>query len=132
MLKYFLKTSKHPYKSPENDFFDAQNCETRVSPQSKVSMFGFNFDLRAQIFLYWSLKILAQIIPKKSMLVGQNFRWLYKPIGELFRKITKFAKYYLPQCIITEIFIEFKRKKCDPPPPPPAIINVAIVVGNGT
>ena len=32
MLKYFLKTSKHPYKSPENDFFDAQNCQTRVSP----------------------------------------------------------------------------------------------------
>ena len=74
---------------------------------------------------------------KKSLFVGQTFRWLYKTIGELFRNMTKFAKYYYPSCIISEIFSAFKRKKWappppPPPPPPPVMINVAVVVGNGT
>ena len=39
----------------------------------------------------------------------QNFRYLYKPVEELFSIFSKFAKYYLPKCITSEIFSDFKR-----------------------
>ena len=41
----------------------------------------------------------------------QNFRQLYKSVGELFTIFSKFAKYYLPKRITSEIFSDFKRKK---------------------
>ena len=41
----------------------------------------------------------------------KNFRWLYKPTGELFIIISKFAKYYFHEWIIFENFSEFKLQK---------------------
>ena len=47
-----------------------------------------------------------------------NFRWPNKPIEKLFTLLSKFATIHLHQCMISEIFIDFKRKKWSPPSPP--------------
>ena len=66
------------------------------------------------------------------MFVRRNFRWRFKPIGEIFRFFPKYNDIYLLRRMIFEIFSAFGRKKLDPPHPPPVMINVAIVAGNAT
>ena len=57
-----------------------------------------------QVMLCFYYRVFIQFFPMESMFVEQNFRCLYKPIGELFRFFSKWDDIYSVQCIISEIF----------------------------
>ena len=84
-----------------------QNLENIIYPYTQPLKFWAKFSEKNYTF------------SEEGYVRGTNFRWLYKPIGELFAIISKFEKYYLPLCMTSEIFSRFKRKKWSPPPPPP-------------